>query len=146
MITNNDVVDYCRTWLGTKWVHQGRTERGIDCAGLLMVTIWNFDLDGEDLPGYRRDPGRQFLQQIRTYTDRRRPMKPIHGAIGIFNDTVMPCHTGVFAVDSKTGRVTVIHSDANHRRCVEEGFDDATPSLRDRLTDIRLFRPVDYGE
>ena len=143
MITGNDIVEYTRSWIGTKWVHQGRGEHGIDCAGLLVKTVEHFDLPGEDLRGYGRQPGAEFRSRIRTYTDPVRPMQPVHGAIGIFHDTHMPCHTGVFAVDCN-GRVTVIHSDANKRRCFEEGYDDAIPSLKERLVDIRLFQQVNY--
>jgi hypothetical protein len=145
MTTPDDVVKYARSWLGTKWVHQGRTERGIDCAGLLMRTIWEFGLEGEDLKGYRRDPGPAFLQQIRLYTDPVRPVVPVNGAIGIFNDTTMPCHTGIFAVDSDTGAVTVIHSEAFPKRRVhEQYYSEGSQSLESRLVDIRLFRGVDY--
>lgn len=144
MITNDDIVEYSRSWLGTRWVHQGRSERGIDCAGVLVLTAQHFDLPREDLMGYGRNPSKEFHRQIRKYTDRVRPVAPVHGAIGIFHDTIMPCHTGVFAVDS-ANRITVIHSDATARRCIEEGYDDSSPSLRERLVDIRLFQQVDYG-
>lgn len=146
MTTPDDIVTYARSWLGTKWVHQGRGEQGIDCAGLLVCTANHFDLPGEDLGGYGRQPGREFLRQIRTFTVPVRPMVPVHGAIGIFHDTIMPCHTGIFAVDSD-GNVTVIHSEAFPKRRVhEEGYGDSSISLRDRLADIRLFKGVNYGQ
>lgn len=145
MTTPDDIVKYARSWMGTRWVHQGRSKRGIDCAGLLMTTIWKFDLEGEDLQGYRRDPGSEFLEQIQRYTDPVPDRKPVHGAIGVFHDTTMPCHTGIFAVDSKTGEVTVIHSEAFPKRCVhEEDYSIGSVALSTRLVDIRLFRGVDY--
>lgn len=141
--THEDIVKYARTWIGTRWQHQGRNRRGIDCAGMLVVTMNEFGLPCQDLKGYRRDPGPQFVKQIRAYTDPG-PNHPINGAIGIFSDSTMPCHTGIFAVDSD-GRVTVIHSEVWPKRSVhEEGYDDSAISLKDRLVDIRLFKEVDY--
>lgn len=144
MITSNDIVAYARTWIGTRWVHQGRGPNGIDCAGLLVQTAAHFDLPHEDLCGYGRAPNKAFYQQIKRYTLPVRPKTPINGAIGIFNDSIMPCHTGIFVVDS-TGRVTVIHAESwPKRRVHEQGYDDSLQSLQERLVDIRLFKGVDY--
>ncbi|QGH74828.1 hypothetical protein MAL1_00081 [Bacteriophage DSS3_MAL1] len=144
-VTGNDIVEYARTWIGAKWRHQGRGEaadRGIDCAGLLVRTAQHFDLPNEDMMGYRRDPSKDFVRQIRRFTDPSREV--LHGAIGIFSDSVQPCHTGIFAVED--GRITVIHSEAAPRgRCHEQGYDDSIPSMKDRLVAIRLFKEVDYG-
>lgn len=144
MTTANDIVEYARSWIGTRWLHQGRGRNGIDCAGLLIQTAQHFELPHEDMTGYRRAPDRAFLRQVKAQTIPARPRVPIHGAIGIFNDSIMPCHTGIFAVDSE-GRVTVIHSESwPKRRVHEQGYADSSISLRDRLVDIRLFKGVAY--
>lgn len=147
MTTGDDIVKYARTWLGTKWRHQGRGDgspAGIDCAGLLVVTANHFGLPHEDLTGYGRNPERAFVEQIEKFTDEGDLLGPIPGAIGIFNDKFMPCHTGIFAV-ADDGYVTVIHSECRpKRRCHEEGYSDSTPSLKDRLIGIRLFKGVNY--
>jgi len=146
MTTSNDIVEHARSWIGTRWVHQGRTSKGIDCAGLLICTAQRFDLPNEDLTGYGRQPGKEFLRQIKKFTIPVRPRMPIHGAIGIFNDTIMPCHTGIFAVDCE-GRVTVIHSESwPKRRVHEQDYAESSLPLRDRLVDIRLFKGVNYVE
>lgn len=146
MVTDNDIVEYARTWIGTRWLHQGRSRSGIDCAGLLVKTAEHFNLPGEDLQGYGRQPSNEFFRQIKRFTTPVRPRVPVHGAIGIFNDSIMPCHTGIFAVDSE-GKVTVIHSESwPKRRVHEQGYADSSQSLRDRLVDIRLFKGVAYGE
>lgn len=145
MTTQDDIVRYARTWLGTRWVHQGRSRQGIDCAGLLIKVAEHFELPHEDAQGYRRDPGRQFLRIIRKWSEPVQPKAPLHGAIGIFHDTTMPCHTGIFAVDSKTGVVTVIHSEAFPKRRVHEQiYSEGNQSLESRLVDIRKFRGVEY--
>lgn len=35
---NADVVAYARSYLGTPWVHQGRSTSGVDCLGLIALT------------------------------------------------------------------------------------------------------------
>jgi len=140
-----DIVAYARTWIGTRWVHQGRTPQGIDCAGLLIKVAEHFELEHADMQGYRRDPGRAFLQHVKNYSDPIRPRVPMNGAIGIFHDTTMPCHTGIFAVDSETGLVTVIHAESFPKRRVHEQiYSEGNQSLESRLVDIRKFRGVEY--
>ncbi len=144
MTTANKIVEYARTWIGTRWLHQGRGRNGIDCAGLLVETAKHFELPHGDMIGYGRAPNREFLRHVKNHTIPVRPRVPIHGAIGIFNDSIMPCHTGIFAVDSE-GRVTVIHSESwPKRRVHEQGYADSSISLHDRLVDIRLFKGVAY--
>lgn len=143
MTSANDIVNYARTWIGAPWRHQGRGEGlGIDCAGLLVVTAQHFELPCEDMQGYRRNPSREFFRQIKRHT--LVSTQVLHGAIGIFNDTSQPCHTGIFAVEN--GLITVIHSEAAPKgRCHEQEYNTTTPSMKDRLVAIRLFKEVDYG-
>lgn len=149
-MTQNEIVKYARSWLGTKWRHEGRGElgqgdprSGIDCAGLLVVTAKEFGLPYSDIRGYGRNPEPVFLQAIEENTDQGYIDGPLHGAIGIFSDTINACHTGIF---SHVGdELTVIHSEAwPSRRCIEEEFEGDVPSLKDRLVDIRLFKGIIY--
>lgn len=112
MTPADDIVQYARTWLGCKWRHQGRgegTPPTLDCAGLLVLTAKHFQLPYEDLKGYGRDPAREFVEQIEKFTTQGSLNGSLHGAIGIFNDKIMPCHTGIFSVheDGKIGRAHV---------------------------------------
>lgn len=150
MTTTDEIVEYARTWIGAKWRHQGRgvgPDRGIDCVGLLYCTTVHFDLPAEDLIGYRRQPGRDFLRHIEKFSDLGSVSDNLHGAVGIFGDTVSPFHAGIFAVDKFTGAVTVIHAEAHPKRRVhEQPFEEGTQSLQTRLLGVRLFRGVDYGQ
>lgn len=150
MVPTNDIVEYARTWIGARWRHQGRGEgpdRGIDCVGLLYRTAVHFEMPVEDLIGYRRQPGKEFMRHIEKFSDRGRIDMNLNGAVGIFGDSVSPFHVGILAVDDQTGHTTVIHAEAHPKRRVhEQSFDAGTQSLRSRLLDVRLFRGVDYGQ
>lgn len=148
MVSTDEIVAYARSWKGAVWRHQGRGEgpsRGIDCIGLLVRTAHHFELPHDDKIGYRRAPGREFTDMIEMFS-LPGDWENLHGAIGIFSDTTMPCHTGIFAVSPDTKDVTLIHSSAYpHRRCVEEELDESTPSLKSRLLRVRYFKGVNYG-
>jgi len=141
MTTPDEIVTYARTWIGTRWRHQGRTERGIDCVGLLVRTMQNFHIPHEDVTGYRRDPSPEFIKHLHACTTHG--SDPVHGAVGVFNDSIMPCHTGIFAVEN--GIVTVIHSEAFPSGiCHEEFFEGPGSCLARNLVSVRLIKEVDY--
>jgi len=146
MTTPDDIIKYARTWTGAVWRHQGRgkgPKRGIDCAGLLLVVAHKFGLPHGDLRGYRREPGQQFVDNINNHS--LHFTNPIPGAIGIFSDTIQPCHCGIFA--ERNGVLTVIHSESYPKGLVhEEIYDTGYECLAKRLVGVRLYKDVDYGQ
>jgi cell wall-associated NlpC family hydrolase len=53
---NLDVVNAARSWIGTKFQHQGRTRAGVDCAGLLIVVAQDLGYPVVDVRDYGRQP------------------------------------------------------------------------------------------
>ncbi|ARK07422.1 NlpC/P60 family protein [Sphingobium phage Lacusarx] len=134
----DDVVAEARKWLGTRWVHQGRNEFGIDCAGLLVKVHEGLGLPVEDETNYRRTPTQtRFLEHIRNQTDYIDAPEP--GAIAVFREQTFPCHTGFFAM--KNGVLTIIHSYIVAKQVVEETFMHDWPR---RLVEARRLRGVSY--
>ena len=134
----DDVVAEARKWLGTRWVHQGRNEFGIDCAGLLVKVHEGLGLLVEDETNYRRTPTTtRFLEHIRNQTDHVSAPEP--GAIAVFRESTFPCHTGFFA--TRGGILTIIHSYITAKKVVEESFSHDWPS---RLVETRRLRGVSY--
>lgn len=56
MVAPGEVTRAGREWLGTPWEHQGRTRRGIDCAGLVVVVAHALGLTSYDTTAYGRYP------------------------------------------------------------------------------------------
>lgn len=54
-------VEIARTYLGTKWVHQGRSRKGLDCVGLIRVAFP--ELNWLEWNDYGRDPVAGLLEQ-----------------------------------------------------------------------------------
>ena len=144
MTTPHDIVTFARTYIGAPWRHQARgtcPKRAVDCAGLLLVVARHFGLPNGDLQGYRRDPGPQFVSNVRRHTDPG--TEPIHGAIGIFDDRLQPCHVGIFATDH--GVLTLIHADAHIGSVKEEIYSQTQQGLSENLVGVRLFKEVNYN-
>lgn len=145
MIRPEDIVAYARTWKGARWRHEGRgagPDRAIDCVGLLVRVADHFGMPYEDVTGYRRNASPRFLGYIERFTEEA-PSGAVHGAIGVFSDELMPRHVGILAFDGDVP--TVIHAEAwPRRRCIEEPLYDGTPSISERLVDVRLFTKVTY--
>lgn len=133
LTTREDVIAEARKWIGTRWVHQGRSEAGIDCAGLLIMIGQALDLPSEDMLGYRRSPdGRTFQAHIFGQTLPASTPEP--GCIGLFRETRFPTHTGIFA--EQAGQLTLIHAYMPYRKVVEEPFIHEWPS---QLVAVRNF-------
>lgn len=128
------MVAEARTWLGTRWVHQGRAKVGVDCAGLVIRVCHGVGLEANDMQGYRRTPeAYTFINHIRTQTDFQPEPRP--GDIGIFAESQFPCHVGIFS--EKHGQLHLIHGYARAGKVIEEPFIHDWP---DRLVEARSLR------
>ncbi|MBL8186597.1 MAG: hypothetical protein JNK38_01245 [Acidobacteria bacterium] len=56
----------CRSFLGVKWQHQGRSEQGIDCVGLLIVPAIRLQIlqPNQDVTNYPRQPDGEQLSAL----------------------------------------------------------------------------------
>lgn len=128
-----DAIAVARDWQGVRWLHQGRNRMGIDCAGLLIQIHKALGLPVEDMTGYKRTPNAvDFLNHIRRQTTACQTPQP--GSIAIFRQSIMPCHTGIFA--ELNGVLTIIHADATVGKVHEEPFIHDWPPL---LVEARNF-------
>ena len=56
--TRAQFVEECRRLLGVRWQHQGRSEKGVDCVGLLVVPAIKLGIltPDQDMADYQRAP------------------------------------------------------------------------------------------
>jgi cell wall-associated NlpC family hydrolase len=133
-INREDVIAEARKWIGTRWVHQGRTEMGVDCAGLVLKVGEAVGAPVEDMLGYRRSPdGVLFRQHIVQQTTFEPYPKP--GSIGLFREARFPTHTGIFALD-ENGKLTLIHAYMPYGKVMEEHFTHEWPT---KLVGVRNY-------
>ena len=122
-----DIVASARKWIDTPFLHQGRNENGIDCVGLIQKVGDDFNILYTDLKGYARAPTDvTFLRHLRIHLSRTSITGNRIGMVGVFRQSIYPCHIGIFANDDK-GRLTVINARADRHRVVEEIYKEGPP-------------------
>jgi len=121
IITRKDFYEEARKWVGAPWKHQGRTMRGLDCGGLLIMTAKNLGLPHEDLENYPRDPtATSVLDHLSKMLTKSFKNEIIPGQVGIFREGAYPCHVGIFS--EKDSHLHIIHSLIKRRKTIEEPY------------------------
>lgn len=119
MPSKADVVRIARSWLEVQWVHQGRTRKGIDCAGLIVMVARELKLSDYDVQGYPRRPKEySFMQHFDGPMRKKRIAEAEPGDVLLFRDGRFPCHATVVGEDD--GELTIIHALASARKVKEE--------------------------
>jgi len=128
-----------RGFLGTRWHHMGRTEHGLDCVGLVLVSFRTAGLDLADAIYARGYRGSDMLDHIDAQ-GREVPLDPEHtgditagtrdGDVLLFADGLHIAHLGIRS--TMYGDVpAVIHAHMRRRQVREEPLSaDMGPLLR----------------
>lgn len=99
MSARADIVAAARGWLGTPWLHQGRTPVGIDCAGLVAVVARDLDITDYDVGGYARHPDTtRMLALLRAGGATRVAWgEATDGDVVVFKAAAFPCHLALLS-------------------------------------------------
>jgi cell wall-associated NlpC family hydrolase len=122
-VTRQQIVEMARSWIGTPYRHQGRTRRGVDCAGPLVNIANEIGAEGiTDRLIYSRFPESFNLKEqmdaalIKVDKDKVKP-----GDVLLFKIDVLPQHVGI-AGNYKHGGLSIIHCYQRVGRVVEHRF------------------------
>jgi cell wall-associated NlpC family hydrolase len=118
MISTSQVIDNARSWLGVRFLHQGRSRHGVDCLGFIAAVL---DELGSDvfmryLPrAYGRDPQSLLIDRLSALS-RQIPLQP--GALALIKwpASEHPSHAAIY-----TGS-TLIHCFQSEGRVIEHGY------------------------
>lgn len=122
MISAEDLIAHARSLVGVPWCHQGRSEFGVDCIGLIGLAFKGAGIDLEQILGlvdqrnYGRGAQPDMLRLVREHCD---PLHhPINGCLIVvkFPRDPFPRHFGIYADGN------MIHADAVAGRVVEHGY------------------------
>lgn len=122
MISTDEIVAQARSLVGVPWRHQGRTQRGVDCIGLIVLAFKGAGIDWAKVVGtadkhnYGRGAQPELLNLIRMFGD---PIQqPIEGCLILmkFAADHYPRHVGIYS------KGNIIHADARAGRVVEHGY------------------------
>lgn len=116
------VIEHARSYIGTRWKHQGRTREGVDCVGLIVNSMIANGKPVDDFTGYTRRPSSDkfltyFLDRGGVYTKKQNVAE---GDILIFSEKSYPCHVGFYSI--KNGNPHLLHAHLPKRKVVEEPF------------------------
>src|SRR5574337_982975 len=59
-----EIVAYARSFIGTRWVHQGRTRDGLDCAGLVIRVAQDLGYSTFDTTDYARQATDETMLEL----------------------------------------------------------------------------------
>jgi cell wall-associated NlpC family hydrolase len=129
MATRAEVVECARSYLGTRWHHQGRVKgAGVDCAGLLICVARDLGLADVNCSGYSRYPDGTLDAVCAEHMQRIGAGHVLPGDVLTFTFAAEPQHLGIVATSGD--QLTIIHSYAEARRVVENAID---PVWRPRI-------------
>lgn len=122
-MTGADIVTEARTWIGTRWMHQGRTRSGIDCAGLVLKVAHACDVFTFDTADYSRQAtDESMLELCREHLEPAAMAEARPGDVAVMRFGSNR-HIGIFG-DYQYGGLTLIHAYTAARRVVEHRFTD----------------------
>lgn len=116
-VTPATLIEAARSFVGVPFLHQGRTQNGLDCIGLVVAALTKVGVVFyEEPPTYSRLPhGDSLLDPLRSYCT---PVEAVEPGVLI----AIRFRREVTHVALVTGP-TIIHSYASALRAVEHGFD-----------------------
>lgn len=122
----HEIVQAARDYIGTPWIHEGRSDGGLDCVGLIQMVCDKFNIYYEDLKGYSAAPnGHMFLNHLTKYLTVNKNCDYQDGSIGLFRQNRFPCHIGIFATN-EFGQRTLIHASLSARKVEEATYTEGS--------------------
>jgi cell wall-associated NlpC family hydrolase len=124
--TKAKIVEEARRLLSSPFAHQGRGEKGVDCAGLVILVAHRLGLSQFDCSGYRRLPGAVDGRKIEDLCAAE--LRPIEfsaaepGDVALFLIGQRPRHMAILGSD-QAGMLTMIHAYEPAGRVVENILD-----------------------
>jgi cell wall-associated NlpC family hydrolase len=123
----SELIDFCRGYLGVPWKHQGRTTKGVDCVGFLLLGFKHIGVPINELKGYGRVPDGKKLKEVmdtQPYLESLPTNSEIQvGDILLFKIRKHPQHVGL--VTSLNGKLGMIHAyNGGSKKVVEHSLAD----------------------
>ena len=126
-VTNKELIDEARNWLGVPFKHQGRTRYGVDCVGFVEVLAKTCGLlppDYDEPHDYGRRAGNGVIAALERHTaGRTKRIVP-----GVLVAIAWPREPYASHVALCTGP-TLIHAYARAGKVVEHGYRAPWPKL-----------------
>jgi cell wall-associated NlpC family hydrolase len=121
MTTRQQIVDESRKWIGTRWIHQGRSRAGVDCVGLVIRVAHALNLSTFDTADYSRQPDPVRMRAL--LAEHMTPViHPQLGDVLLMRFEKEPQHVAIVT------DIGIIHAYAQARRVCEHRLDSVWQS------------------
>lgn len=131
MVLRNEIVNEARTWLGTRWQHQGRVKKnihfkgGVDCLGLIIgvANALNIFSNTFIFHNYNRLPHNNLLlQECDRYLIKKPILEMQPGDILAFRIQYEPQHLAILSeqqtmIHAHVQAHAVVENSLNHEWC-----------------------------
>lgn len=113
-----------RTYLGVRFRHQGRGRRGVDCAGLVVVSLRLIGREPADVAAYGREPLNQGLRGmlVENFGEPIPKTEMRLGDVALMRFRGEPSHVGL-VTDYPYRGLALIHAFAQVKKVVEHRID-----------------------
>lgn len=114
-----------RSYMGVPFRHQGRSRRGVDCAGLFAVAVHDIGKPVYNVDAYSREPNNNGLRKA-VVANLGEPItnnQMRHGDIVLMQFAGEPCHVGI-VTDYPLGGFAILHTFAQVKKVVEHRMND----------------------
>ena len=141
----NPLVEAARRYVGVRFVHQGRTERGLDCVGLIWIAYRDCGVTLDRYRAYPAEPNPDEMVQrisealgdpVASGKVKVNDMRPGDVILMVLVGEMQPHHVGIVADYAFGDRLSVIHAHSMASpkgRVVEHRL---APSLLSRITHV----------
>lgn len=122
----DELITECRSYLGVPWRHQGRTRKGVDCVGFLLLALKHLKIPMLEIKGYSRSPDGIALKAIMDKQPSLESVRPPYkrGDIILLKIRKEPQHVALLT-ESNTAELGMIHSyNGGEKKVVEHDFAD----------------------
>lgn len=139
-MTRNQIVREAKKWLETPWRHQGRNQRGLDCAGLIIRVGNDLHIIKYDVRSYPRHTHRDaFIKHFQAVLKEKTVPERLKGDVVLFRDGIYACHCGIIDYDLD-GKEFVIHAYQARKKVVRE---EMTPEFKAKMTHCFVYPEVE---
>jgi cell wall-associated NlpC family hydrolase len=122
-MNNIDIINKAREYINTPFHHQGRLKGvGVDCAGLIICTAKDLNIDVYDIKGYSNIPSQGLFEKTVINQLIKIDFEDLQqGDMMIFKFTSEPQH--IAFVSEVKPNIKIIHAYQQVNKVVEHDFD-----------------------
>lgn len=125
--SREELVDACRKYLGTPFLHHGRCiKNGVDCGGMIICALRDLGYDPPDMTVYGREPARDGLREylIRAIGEPVAKEEAIPGDVALIKFVHLPHHVAIVGDYKPSDKhLSLIHSYGEVGKVVEHIYD-----------------------